>query len=134
MYVNTTEFSTTSAPSSISNVLTPSSSLTTVNATRSEPRIQELLPNTQPPSGDPFAPTPSASVSLHASTTTDVLATSTNRKRGAPDTADALPGPSRRRRRLTEKAALYAASMKLKKRRKSAAVVHSDEENEWEDI
>ena len=139
MYTNTTDFSTMSAPASITDVPAPESpSLTTVNATLSEPQIRLFLPNTQPPSGDPFLPTPSASDSLRAPTTADVPTASTNHKRSAPDTADEpLPGPSKRRRKPTEKAVLYAASMKFGRRRKStksAAIVDSGEENEWEDI
>ena len=132
--MNITDFSAVSASVSMQNIPAPSPSLITVNTTLSSPSEQQYLPHTQPPSSDP---TPLAPGPLHASTTTDILAPSTNRNRSALDMADPPEGPSKRKRKPTEKAVLYAALRKSKKARKGVkgtVGVDLDEENEWEDI
>ncbi|KAG1872021.1 hypothetical protein C8R48DRAFT_770393 [Suillus tomentosus] len=126
------------ASPSIPNVSIPSPPLATETSSSHGSHTESLLPNTQPPNGNPFLLTPSASNSTPLQS--NVLAISTNHKQGAQHVADGLGVLSKRRRKLTEKAALYVASRKSKKSkkskrdRKSAAVVESDEENGWEDV
>ncbi|KAG1900854.1 uncharacterized protein F5891DRAFT_1188352 [Suillus fuscotomentosus] len=123
------------ASPSIPNVSISSPPLATETSSSHGSHTESLLPNTQPPNGNPFLLTPSASNSTLLQS--NVLAILTNHKRGAQHVADGLRVPSKRRRKLTEKAALYVASRKSKKSkrdRKSTAVVESDEENRWEDV